>query len=246
MAREHSPRPGSRGRLSIRPTAGDGIIPRTLAFIRSQLPAWRDDPKRPSDSSEKRLNYSLCNFLDLRSRTLHPMVRFVHETLQAGSHSADIGIHGADEETLVDAVPYSMYEPFLVLEAKRLPAPTKDREREYVTGPTGDAAKPTGGIQRFKLSLHGGGVETAAVVGYVQEQSPEHWHRTINGWIAALDGSTPNGCTWTASETLQELSSDPLQGTAESVSTHTRMGQCASGSITLHHLWVSMVMPSPG
>ena len=39
------------------------------------------------------------------------------------------------------------------MEGKRLPTPGSGREREYVASATGE--KPGGGVQRFKLGLHG-------------------------------------------------------------------------------------------
>ena len=79
---------------------------------------------------------------------------------------------------------HSLFEPFLVFEAKRLPTPTARREREYVT----DSKDPTGGIQRFKLQLHAPNHETAAMIGYVQKGQLAAWLPAINGWISELVG----------------------------------------------------------
>jgi len=170
---------GSIGTLSYKPPPGDFLLPRTLSFILSQLPNWRDDPMRPADSNENQMNSSLCDFLDTRSRTDFPMVRFKHQDPQTTTHTVDLGIHGVEQITTVDTYSYTIYQPFLVIEAKRLPAPSKDREREYVAG----ADKPSGAIQRFRLGLHGAGVETALIVGYIESELPAHWHETINEWI---------------------------------------------------------------
>jgi hypothetical protein len=241
MARQRSVHAGAVGRLSSGPSAEDGLVPQTLAFIRRQLPAWRDDPKRPKRNSEKSLNSSLCDYLDHRSRTELPMARFKHESPQSGTRTVDIGIHGTQEATLIGVRPYSIYEPFLVIEAKRLPAPSKDREREYVTGIDRASGGPTGGIQRFKLGLHGSNVETAAMVGYIEKNSPRHWHGAINGWIADLTGITStHGCTWSSADMLQPLQVDDGNRTAFSVSMHQRRHGCSTPTITLHHLWAVM------
>ena len=129
------------------------------------------------------------------------MARFKHESPQSGTRTVDIGIHGTKEATVIGVRPYSIYEPFLVIEAKRLPAPSRDREREYVTGTDRSSGGPTGGIQRFKLGLHGSNVETAAMVSYIEQHSPSHWHGAINGWIADLIGVTStDGCVWSRAE----------------------------------------------
>ena len=241
MARQRKSHAGAVGRLSFGPSAEDGLVPKTLAFIRRQLPAWRDDPRRPKEKSERRLNSSRCDFLDCRSRNDLPMARFKHESPQSGTRTADMGVHGNAEATLIGVRSYSLYKPFLVIEAKRLPAPGADREREYVTGTDRASGSPTGGIQRFKLGLHGSDVEIAAMVGYIQDQSPEHWHRSINTWIDDLVGVTsPDGCVWKKADRLQSLQTHAGDRTAFSVSAHERRCECATSKIEIHHLWVVM------
>ena len=242
VAPQHRARSGGIGRLSYRPGADDGLVPRTLAFIREQLPAWRDDPSRPCDKSEKRLNSSLCDFLDHRSRTDPglPMACFKHEDPQTGNRTVDIGVHGTEESTLIETRTYSIYEPFLVIEGKRLPADRKGREQEYVTG-TNPNGSPTGGLQRFKLGLHGSGVETAAMVGYIQKETPEHWHGEINGWIAGLvTCPSQDGCTWTDKDELQRLDTNAETRLSTCRSLHARTGPCTTRTVTIHHFWVSM------
>ncbi|WP_149112157.1 hypothetical protein [Limnoglobus roseus] len=169
------------------------------------------------------------------------MVRFKHEATQASGHSVDIGVHGTSEVTWIEAHPYSLYEPFMVIEAKRLPAPSNDREREYVSGPNEKDAKVTGGIQRFKLGLHGGGVDSAAMVGYVEAHSEQYWRDKINAWITALVGiKCHDGATWAASEVLQEFSRDELSGVVSATSIHGRHGSSRSDEISIHHLFINM------
>jgi hypothetical protein len=228
---------GSIGRLSYKPPERDRLVPRTLEFIFALLPNWRDDPRRPAGLSEKALNSTLCDFLDTHSRSNFPMVRFKHETPQQGAHMVDLGVHGTDEVTTVGTREYSIYQPFLAIEAKRLPAPSQDREREYVTG----TEKPTGGIQRFKLGLHGANVETGVIVGYVEKETARHWHTTINSWISSLSSTeTRDDTDWSDSEVLSDLRPNEDMGTSWSESIHGRASACCTKSITLHHLWVMM------
>ena len=215
----------------------DGPIPRTLKFVRAKLSAWRDDPKRTQAITEKALNSSLCTFLDVCARNELPMARFTHEFPQGKSHSVDIGVHGTEETTLIGAQLHSIYEPFLLIEAKRLPAPSKDRQCEYVTG----TKKPKGGIQRFKLGHHGSDHDTAAIVGYIQEHTAEHWYSTINSWIDELaDKKNHAEGTWTKSEQLHGFEYDAKSCTSTANSNHQRIERCRSRSIRLHHLWVVM------
>lgn len=174
------------------------------------------------------------------------MVRFKHEAPQTEPRTVDMGIHGTEEITFIGARGYPIYEPFMVIEAKRLPAPTNDREREYVTGTNKASGGATGGIQRFKLGLHGAKVKTAAIVGYVEKHSARHWMATINQWITDLAGkSSPDGCVWSEADKLQELICNDEQATATSMSIHRRKNACLTTFIRLHHLWVVMNIAKP-
>jgi len=165
------------------------------------------------------------------------MVRFKHEAPQQKSRTVDIGIHGIEEVTFVGPYGYSIYEPFMVVEAKRLPAPSKDREREYVSG----IGKATGGIQRFKCGQHGANVEIAVIIGYIEDQSVDHWHATINRWISELvAGTISDGCTWKEAELLEKLTWNDKDRTSASISFHGRFGECLTRSIRIHHVWVVM------
>jgi hypothetical protein len=165
------------------------------------------------------------------------MVRFKHEAPQTKTHTVDLGVHGNEPITIVGTRGYTMYQPFLVIEAKRLPAPDTSRRREYLIGED----KRTGGVQRFRLGLHGADVETAVIVGYVEEESFQYWHREINDWIIDLASTTSSGgCVWTNADMLGQLVDDDTNGTSSSGSTHQRAAGCCSTSIRLCHLWVMM------
>jgi len=214
----------------------DTLVDKTLAFVRQRLPEWRDDPDRPREHSEKRLNPQLCKFLSTRARSDFPMVCFNHEESQTGRRQVDLSATPS-EATTIDAQDYTIYNPFMVFECKRLPAPSADRKMEYVTG--GESKK--GGIQRFKLGLHGADLSVAAMVGYVQEKTSSHWHQLINEWISDLAAERVSDvCPWKAAETLGHVEQDAGKGIAVCESTHDRSGDAGRSSIQLHHLWVEM------
>lgn len=202
-----------------------------------QLPAWRDDPDRPDEQSEDKLNLHLCKFLDTRARNDFPMVRFDHEEYQSERRSVDLSA-SLVKSTLIGARQYTIYDPILVLEGKRLPAPAKDREQEYVTG---GRERITGGIQRFKLGLHGAKLDLVAMIGYVQGGSANHWYQEINGWISQLcNGMKADACVWNSSEELEMLEQNIHQGSAHCRSLHERTGATTSSEIMIHHLWILM------
>ena len=148
----------------------DTLALKTIGFVHQQLPAWRDDPYRSSEESENKLNLQLCKFLDSQARNCFPMVRFDHEEPQTGQRRIDLSASLA-ENMVIEAIAYTIYDPILVLESKRIPAPSSDREKEYVTG-----INKSGGIQRFKLGLHGAKLNLSAMIGYIQDKSARDWH----------------------------------------------------------------------
>lgn len=211
------------------------LVKETLAFIRDELPRWRDDPERADESVEENLNLQLCKYLNVRARHDFPMAHFNHEEKQAPQRRIDLSVT-PDSLIVAGTRPYTKYDPYLVIEGKRLPAPTSNREKEYVTG----IDKITGGLQRFKLGLHGGKLQIAAMVAYVQDDSPDTWIVTINGWITSLNGSDcAQGCVWSSSEKIEGYRLNKRTRVATGTSKHPRTA-AMSPEIIIHHFWVSM------
>ena len=160
-----------------------GIAPgtamqKTLLFVETQLPIWRDMPGRPIAEGEEDLNSQLCKFLNAAARSQNfSMAYFHHEERQTGRRRVDLS--ALSPQPLIEGRSYFNLEPFLVLEGKRLPAPSNDREREYVTG----TKTVSGGIERFKKGLHGASLRQAGMIAYIQNDSSEVWFPRINSWI---------------------------------------------------------------
>jgi hypothetical protein len=212
------------------------VVAKTIEFVRRQLPRWRDDATRPVEHAEPKLNIQMCMFLEARARSEFPMACFHHEVPQDGQRRVDVSV-SPPEMTVIEAKTYSTYDPFLVLEGKRLPAPSSDRQMEYVTG----REQRNGGMQRFKLGLHGAKLQVAMMIGYVQEGSALHWHKEINSWISALAaGTITDVCVWNAGERLGQLYEDKMDRIGSCSSEHKRSGVVASNSIRLQHLLVEM------
>ena len=226
----------SIGRITSGLVEQDNLGLRTIDFVGKQLPTWRDDPDRPFEQAEPKLNSQLCDFLDSRARNVFPMVRFKHEELQLGRRSVDLSAKPV-ESMVLEARLYTIYDPILVLECKRLPAPSSDRKREYVTG----GEKRNGGIQRFKLGLHGAGLGLVAMIGYVQKHSVRHWHREINEWISELcSGTVTDVCEWNEKEALEPLEENVRKSLAICRSVHIRTIGKSINVVEIHHLWISM------
>lgn len=221
-------------------TISDGVLPHDLSintivtFIRTQLPLWVADPDTPRNVAENCLNESLCGFLSIRSRNNLPLCHFMHEASQRGRRKVDVAAKPV-QHILVEGHLYTKNDPVFVIEGKLLPTPGKKREREYLTGLDGEI---TGGVQRFKLGEHGGKLDEAAIVGYVQKNTFHYWYDTINSWLDELILSDLY-LEWRESEKLISISEDIH--TAYLNSEHSRdVGNCKSNSILLHHIWVNL------
>ncbi len=237
MKREHIE--GSLGSRITREIAQNNLVLKTIDFVRRQLPAWRDDPNRPAEVMEDKLNLQLCKFLDSCARNNFPMVRFDHEEYQLGHRRVDLSASTV-KSTLIGMKLHTIYDPFLVLEGKRLPAPSHEREKEYVTG---GEESTSGGIQRFKLGLHGAGMNPVAMIGYIQKRSASDWHREINDWISRLcSGEESDGCVWNENEKLEQFEEDKSNGISNCRSVHKRTGRELGDEIEIYHLWVKMTI----
>lgn len=219
---------GSFGKITsgLRP---DTIILKTLNFVQSQLAPWRDDPEREPAELEEVLNGQLCKFLNVAARSKNfDMAHFHHEERQTGSRRVDLSAQPLTS-TLIEGRLHSIYKTFLVLEGKRLPAPEKRREKEYLKG----TDKISGGIERFKEGLHGRKLQQCAMIAYVQKEDCRTWYDRINEWIEA--DSYFNA----SRELLTELCVDTDIGKSTCWSRHSRTNS-ETKIVKLAHLWIEI------
>jgi len=234
MAGEQDEFSAAQGRITHGPEP-NALVARTIDFIRSELPVWRDRPDRRTESAEERLNAQLCKHLDSAARRNLPAVQFHHEEKQGANHRVDLSA-GLVEGAFIGTTYHSIDDPFIVIEGKRLPTPGgKAREREYVTG----GNLRTGGMQRFKLGLHGKGMPVAVMVGYIQKGTPAGWHSRINGWIANLSDEFQFDGEWTRADRLRLIARESAARVLVLESSHTRQSEMG-GSLALHHFLVEM------
>ncbi|WP_346858899.1 hypothetical protein [uncultured Draconibacterium sp.] len=111
-------------------------------------------------------------------------------------------------------------------EGKRLPKAGSNSEEEYVVGMS-STGKPSGGIQRFKLGLHGE-PETMtdyAIIGYIEKDSFSSWQIKINN---KLKSEYPADSTLTETPTKE----------SDYISLHNYLSN--SKKFKLHHFWIDL------
>jgi hypothetical protein len=212
------------------------LVARTIQFVQEELVRWTDRSDRAAAIKEGTLNSQLCKHLDASARERFPLVQFHHEEGQGKKHSVDLSA-GFTAGTHLDGNYHSIDDPFLVFECKRLPAPAKNRSREYAS----NRPAAGGGIQRFKLGLHGARFNKAVMIGYIQNKDSTYWHGEVNTWILELASEEQlQAEVWNDTEILDHLQISPEGKLSRSDSTHSRVGDCVSATIEIVHLWVVM------
>jgi len=113
------------------------------------------------------------------------------------------------------------------IECKRLPAPEKNREKEYVIGD-----KNNGGIERFKTEKHGKGLAECGMIGFVEKENFDYWQQKINSWIIEL---SKNNTDWNSNEILVEI-----EQTTDFMQLNSIAQRAVSTNLTLYHLWINI------
>lgn len=203
-----------------------------IDFVYAHLSEWRNEQEYSSEISETSLNASLSNYLDQASRRENKPFSFQREHPQGKRYAVDMAAHPYGD--LISSTLYpSRDDEIVVFEAKRLPTPGSGRKKEYVSSGN---KQQSGGIQRFKAKAHGEQHNLAAMIGYIQKNTPIFFLQEINKWILELCKSQADGLAWAKEEKLIEFKENK-DGTTRAVSRHPRVD---SPPITLHHLWVNM------
>lgn len=188
-------------------------------------------------NSEDNVSQILCNYLERKARNEFFMVQFQYRYFETG-HSSDFGIIEAE-----DNYPNNVDSAFFVMEAKRLPADRKSREREYVQGEEHSKSgkiRYTGGVERYKRGIHGRGLPESAMIGYIQDKNNcNHWHQEINKWINDLiKTNTAINICWDEDDLLS-IEAD-LVTTQRYSSKNTRTVSSVNDKIKLHHYLINL------
>lgn len=148
-------------------------------------------------------------------------------------HGANTGVLTGN--TLLPANPFP--RSIAKFEAKRLNSTLgKGREKEYVIGEyrQGKRVKNSGGIERFKNGQHGSDVLHAAIIGYIQTDTPDYWHEKVNKWIGEeIQEASDKNLFWCDKDMLVK---ERVDG---GISCYTSFSaRLAGDDIKLKHFWI--------
>ncbi len=210
----------------------DAQFRKVVEFLKIHLPKFAERVLEDQICLENSLNERLSIFITnaaVRENFFANREKIEDET-RGDSPAVDIGIFLKIED--IGANP-----PLItVFEGKRLSTELpKRRWREYVIGHEKKGKqRHCGGIERFKLAIHGRNLDHAGMIGYLQDGTPDDWHEKINSWICDLNGGSFEP-EWSETEQLAFQYSD--KSIAEYSSTVNR----SSSKLSLTHLWIDLV-----
>ncbi|MCT4601344.1 MAG: hypothetical protein N4A59_00395 [Marinifilum sp.] len=214
----------------------DSSIRSVIEFIEIHFADFSTKVKGEISASEKSLTDKLCKHLN-RKASAFPFY-FQHENVEnhasGNSPQTDIGTLSDSEQLIVGDRCYNEFDSFFSMEAKRLPTPGQNREKEYVIG----HEKPCGGIERFKKGIHGNNLRFAAIIGYIQKEDVNHWFLKINEWIGELITASPN--EWKENDKLIVKEEDN-EGLSKFISSNLRITEDEDNKIIdLFHFWINL------
>lgn len=220
--------------------APEKSIVAVVEFLRRNLRAFVKTKCKETNVPEESINQLLCIFLNRQAVSypfrFHP--EFIEDLKSGKSPKVDFGTMSDDSSLIVSDITYSEDDSFFSIEAKRLPTPGSNREKEYVSG----HIKATGGIERFKKGIHGSRLKYAAIVGYVQKENFDHWYLTINSWIGDLV-TQESDCIWSEDDKLKKQEGQSDEICVELFSENSRhMEGHAKEMIKLYHFWIDLIL----
>ena len=210
-------------------------------FITIELPVWRDHPNRQPETSETILTSTLCAHLNTAARFSEAWshIQFLPEEPDETrrGRKIDLAPKPLGAVIFIEGRRHTQFDKLFPIECKRLPTPKGNGrdEWEYVI----TRQRSTGGIQRFKEGHHGATHTFGGMIGYIQDDSHEHWLTQVNGWISEL--SKQAGSDWSEREHLSLTANDGHKRLSCYRSNHRRI--VVDADIELRHSWLTMNKP---
>lgn len=215
------------------------LIERLIIFLENHLPQYKESitDKKSKLQNEKLLNQDLVDYLnghsseqDYGGYITYKFIFRKDDERADTTRRPDIGVTIWNNN-----LGKSKYDSFFQIECKRLPTPSISKDRvatEYVIG----TEKNRGAIERFKRSEHGFHLNEAAIIGYVEENTIDYWHKKISAWINAEIQKKPNDLNW--------KNNDHLTIIEKKGSVYKYYSLCCRGNnssdIKLHHFLINL------
>jgi hypothetical protein len=206
-----------------------------LDYVEKWIPSFIKESKAEQIENEKGLTHRLICVLQSELNDTYPFcfTDGMEDETKSCSPAIDIDVV-AKGNIYVRTKVYQKRNRFFAFEAKLLGNTAPYREKEYVIGH--DKKTPRGGIERFKKSIHGIGLDNCGMIGYMFNKSFDQWHQLINTWIDDLiKYNTDSSISWSESDKLSLQSTDHQK--IRLISNHSRSEDI--NPIRLYHIWIN-------
>jgi hypothetical protein len=206
---------------------------KVMELVATALPLFADTALKEGIANENGLNRMLSRFINNLGNNQGAPYFAQPEPMEdeklGNSPAPDIGIYLYQDNIVGDCPKVTVFE------GKRLSSHIESkRRREYVFGHEENGKHvQSGGIERFKQSIHGRNFKYAGMIGYVQNGTFETWIGQVNNWIIELSQQA-NDPQWFEKEQLESILIK--EQIAEFSSIVCRQSDC----LHLTHLWVSL------
>lgn len=209
----------------------NSLFDMVVEFMKLHLPQFVESIIESAIVNENGLNSRLSRFITKAARN---DIFFAHrenmeDETRGDSPATDIGIYLYDDDMGISS-------PLItVFECKRL---TKNigskRRREYVIGHEKNGKQVhCGGIERFKIGIHGSSLNHAGMVGYIQDGHYCQWLKKINLWVSDLCGRQCDPM-WSEAEKLK------LQRNIGRITECTSIVKRNKNQLYMTHLWIDL------
>lgn len=204
-----------------------------VEFLKTHLPRFAESVLNDNIENENGLNSRLSRFITnaAAQEIFFAERENMEDETRGNSPAGDIGIYLNVEDIGIDPPMITVFE------GKRLTTKLpKKRHREYVVGhEEGGKQIHCGGIERFKLAIHGGKLNYAGMIGYLQDGTPDSWREKVNAWICDLC-SQPFDPAWSEREQLTSRETDGR------VAKYSSIVNRVGSKLQLTHLWLDLVL----
>jgi len=215
-----------------------------LDYVEKWIPFFIKESKKKKIQNEKGLTQRLVRILATNLNDTYPFTfdkEGMEDETTGKSSAVDIDVL-TKEIISVSTKIFNKGERYFAFEAKLLGNTESRREKEYIIGHLNSEGKyiTCGGIERFKKSIHGNGLDQCGMIGYMLNKNFELWYQQINTWIDEFIKSNPDSSiNWSNEDKLSSQSGSLLM--ARYISTNSRMKSgYIINPIKLYHLWINL------
>ena len=215
-----------------------------LDYIEKCIPDFIKDSKVKKIRNEKGLTQRIVRILTTNFDDAYPFFfdkEGMEDETTGKSAAVDIDVI-AKEIINVRSKIFQKGNRFFAFEAKILGLNDKLREKEYLIGHLNNKGKYIlcGGIERFKKSIHGNGLDQCGMIGYMFTNDFNYWNKQINNWIDEFIKVNPDiQMMWSETDKLSLRLMNHQK--AKYISNHSRsLKNKRINPIEIYHIWINL------